>query len=60
LSRRKVIYLLGGETVEDTDDGEVGDSSAIGGLERVGVLDDTLGVQGGEDEGLDVLGGSHG
>lgn len=54
------MYLLGGETVEDTDDGEVRDSVAISGLEGVGVLDGTLGVEGGENESLNVLRSCHG
>lgn len=48
-------YLLAGKTVKDTNNRQVGDSSTIGTLERVGVLDRTLGVEGGEDEGLDIL-----
>lgn len=48
-------YLLAGKTVEDTNNGQVWDSSTIGTLERVGVLDRALGVKGGEDEGLDIL-----
>jgi len=57
---RIVKYLLAAKRVQDTNNGQVGDGGAIGSLERVSVLDSTLGVQGGEDEGLNVLRGSHG